>query len=118
MTKSLQCAAVTTKFGRTSVPPQNWALALFGCAADSRPTWNGFWSAVAAVPPTMRGLTRLISSALGTLRVSEADRAQVLRGDARGHIVAHPVGLGLGRLRAGLSADRKREGNRNDRGLS
>ena len=41
VTKSLQCAAVTTKFGRTSVPPQNCAWALFGCDANSSATWNG-----------------------------------------------------------------------------
>ena len=69
--KSLQWAAVTTKFGRTSVPPQNWAAELFGCDAMSSPTWNGFSSAPAGAPPTMRGRTRLISSAPGTLRVSE-----------------------------------------------
>jgi hypothetical protein len=70
--KSLQCAAVTTKFGRTSVPPQNCALALFGSEAIRSPTWNGLSSGPAGAPPTIRGRTRLSSSAVETLSVSPA----------------------------------------------
>ena len=112
VTKSLQCAAVTTKFGRTSVPPQNCALALFGSAAIKSPTWNGFWSALAAVPPTMRGLTRLISSALGTLRVSELIARRFCAATREVDIVAHPVARRVRRLRGGRLAGRGRERQR------
>ena len=107
VTKSLQCAAVTTKFGRTSVPPQNCALALFGCAAISSPTWNGFWSAAAGGAADDARLDEAHQLGARNAARLRADRAQVLRGDARGHIVAHPVGLALGRLRAGRSAARQ-----------
>ncbi len=54
--KSLQCAAVTTKFGLTKVAPQNCANALSGCALIRSATWNGLSAGPATVPPTILGL--------------------------------------------------------------
>ena len=118
VTKSLQWAAVTTKFGRTSVPPQNWAAALFGCDAMSSPTWNGF--CVGGGRQRRRrcaGCTRLISSALGTLRVSELIARRFGWRPATSRSRASSC-RALGRLRGGRPAGGKREGNGNDRGLS